>query len=251
MANTDQAGEPSMEDILASIRKIISDEDEADSANAANETTLADDDPVEDFDEADNDRAFEAAESDIFEKAEASADADVFETADADEGTADVFEMADDESVLALSMDAIVDTPDDDGADALDAAEEPDDLAAPAEDDLPLANITESMNGDIDFADEEPAPEPEPEPEPVVAAKAPEPEMPADGSILSNAANESVTAAFSNLANVMLSGNARTLEDLVKEMLRPMLKGWLDENLPPLVERLVRDEIERVSRARR
>jgi cell pole-organizing protein PopZ len=42
--------------------------------------------------------------------------------------------------------------------------------------------------------------------------------------------------------------NATTLEDLVKEMLRPMLKTWLDDNLPSMVERLVRAEIERVSR---
>ena len=46
----------------------------------------------------------------------------------------------------------------------------------------------------------------------------------------------------------MLSNNARTLEDLVKEMLRPMLKSWLDDNLPGLVERIVKAEIERVSR---
>ena len=44
--------------------------------------------------------------------------------------------------------------------------------------------------------------------------------------------------------------NDVTDEDLVKEMLRPMLKSWLDENLPPMVERLVRQEIERVSRGR-
>jgi cell pole-organizing protein PopZ len=44
--------------------------------------------------------------------------------------------------------------------------------------------------------------------------------------------------------------NARTLEDLVRDMLRPMLKSWLDENLPRVVERLVLAEIERVSRAR-
>jgi cell pole-organizing protein PopZ len=37
-----------------------------------------------------------------------------------------------------------------------------------------------------------------------------------------------------------------TLEDLVRVTLRPLLKEWLDENLPPLVERLVRVEIERV-----
>ena len=41
-----------------------------------------------------------------------------------------------------------------------------------------------------------------------------------------------------------------TLEDLVRELLRPMLKTWLDDNLPNLVERLVRAEIERVSRGR-
>ena len=48
----------------------------------------------------------------------------------------------------------------------------------------------------------------------------------------------------------MLVQNARTLEDLVREMLRPMLKSWLDDNLPGMVERLVRAEIERVSRGR-
>jgi cell pole-organizing protein PopZ len=48
----------------------------------------------------------------------------------------------------------------------------------------------------------------------------------------------------------VLVQNARTLEDLVKEMLQPLLKSWLDDNLPGLVERLVRAEIERVSRGR-
>lgn len=37
-----------------------------------------------------------------------------------------------------------------------------------------------------------------------------------------------------------------TLEDIVREEIRPMLKAWLDQNLPPLVERLVSAEIERV-----
>ena len=60
-----------------------------------------------------------------------------------------------------------------------------------------------------------------------------------------------VESAFNTLAHTVLSNNARTLEDLVKEMLRPMLKSWLDDNLPSLVERMVREEIERVSRGRR
>ena len=59
-----------------------------------------------------------------------------------------------------------------------------------------------------------------------------------------------VDSAFSTLAHTVLSNNARTLEDLVKEMLRPMLKSWLDDNLPGLVERIVKAEIERVSRGR-
>jgi cell pole-organizing protein PopZ len=59
-----------------------------------------------------------------------------------------------------------------------------------------------------------------------------------------------VESAFNTLAHTVLSHNARTLEDLVREMLRPMLKSWLDDNLPSLVERIVRAEIERVSRGR-
>lgn len=41
------------------------------------------------------------------------------------------------------------------------------------------------------------------------------------------------------------------LNEIVRDMLRPMLKGWLDDNLPVLVERLVRAEIERVARGGR
>jgi uncharacterized protein len=68
--------------------------------------------------------------------------------------------------------------------------------------------------------------------------------------ILSRSTVSSVESAFNSLANTVLSNNARTLEDLVKEMLRPMLKSWLDDNLPGLVERIVKAEIERVSRGR-
>jgi cell pole-organizing protein PopZ len=68
--------------------------------------------------------------------------------------------------------------------------------------------------------------------------------------ILSHSTVSAVESAFNTLANTVLSNNARTLEDLVKEMLRPMLKSWLDDNLPGLVERIVKAEIERVSRGR-
>jgi len=72
----------------------------------------------------------------------------------------------------------------------------------------------------------------------------------ASAQILSRSTVSAVESAFNSLAHTVLSQNARTLEDLVKEMLRPMLKSWLDDNLPGLVERIVKAEIERVSRGR-
>ncbi|MBN9018695.1 MAG: DUF2497 domain-containing protein [Rhizobiales bacterium] len=70
--------------------------------------------------------------------------------------------------------------------------------------------------------------------------------------LLSPGADAAIHAAFGSLSGAAPAapGSARTLEDITKELLRPMLKAWLDSNLPPLVERLVRDEIERVSRGR-
>jgi len=68
--------------------------------------------------------------------------------------------------------------------------------------------------------------------------------------LISNVTSAAVDSAFNSLAQTVLMQNARTLEDLVREMLRPMLKTWLDDNLPGMVERLVRSEIERVSRGR-
>jgi cell pole-organizing protein PopZ len=68
--------------------------------------------------------------------------------------------------------------------------------------------------------------------------------------LLSRSASVAVDSAFASLTHTVLTQNARTLDDLVKDMLRPMLKAWLDDNLPSLVERLVRAEIERVSRGR-
>jgi uncharacterized protein len=70
------------------------------------------------------------------------------------------------------------------------------------------------------------------------------------GRLISRETSAAVDSAFNALAQTVLVQNARTLEDLVREMLRPMLKTWLDDNLPGTVERLVRAEIERVSRGR-
>src|SRR5438105_2348237 len=85
----------------------------------------------------------------------------------------------------------------------------------------------------------------------VAAPPRPAPPRPAPpAAILCRTTVSAVESAFNTLAHTVLSNNARTLEDLVKEMLRPMLKSWLDDNLPGLVERIVKAEIERVSRGR-
>ena len=106
---------------------------------------------------------------------------------------------------------------------------------------------TIDSSSDVVFADRAPEPPPrtvEEAPQPRLAA--PEPER----TLISNATAAAVDSAFNTLAHTVLGQNARTLEDLVKEMLRPLLKSWLDDNLPSLVERIVRTEIERVSRGK-
>lgn len=165
-------------------------------------------------------------------------------------------------------------------APAPEAAPEPEPLAAIDDDVLDLGAEAALIAAPV------PAPEPHPEPAPsqveisddsdvafveeppVIAAAAPPPPAPEPipaapaqmtsaapavdmASLLSDQASSVVTNAFGQLASTVLSNNARTLEDLVKDMLKPMLKTWLDDNLPTMVERLVRAEIERVARGGR
>jgi cell pole-organizing protein PopZ len=66
--------------------------------------------------------------------------------------------------------------------------------------------------------------------------------------LLSRMAEASVCETFGRLNAIRAPSQSPTVEDLMKEMLRPMLKAWLDDNLPALVERLVQAEIERVTR---
>jgi uncharacterized protein len=67
--------------------------------------------------------------------------------------------------------------------------------------------------------------------------------------LISREANNAVQAALNALQRTIVH-NSQTLDDLVREMLRPILKVWLDDNLPGMVERLVRTEIERISSPR-
>ncbi len=93
----------------------------------------------------------------------------------------------------------------------------------------------------------EPATPPEPAPE-TVAVLSPEP---GPEPLVSSEARATIETSFHALSASVFMQNAGLVEGLARDMLRPMLKSWLDDNLPGIVERLVRQEIERVARGGR
>jgi cell pole-organizing protein PopZ len=106
--------------------------------------------------------------------------------------------------------------------------------------------LTEDMMVAPPPAMEAPPPAPAPAPPPPAAAPVPD-------SLLAPAVAAAATASVSRLLNTVASerGAAITrggpsIEDVVREEIRPLLKSWLDQHLPGIVERLVRAEIERL-----
>jgi len=213
MADDKQAEqEQSMEEILASIRKIISEDEEHDAVAEPDE-----DDDILDLGEPLPDDDFAAAPV-----------------------------AADDEDEPAAE--APVDmTSDDDDADELIV----EDIAEPEDEPAP--------EPEPEF---EPEPEPVPVPEPALQS-APEPEpafepepAPAGDGLLSPESAALTAAALASLrgggvSGEMSIGGDNSLEGLVRELLRPMLKQWLDVHLPSMVENLVREEIRRLQRGGR
>jgi len=133
-------------------------------------------------------------------------------------------------------------------ADVLDLTEA---MAAPPPSNVATSFRTIDAASDVIFTDRTTDTPSEPAYRPIDdTLRQPMPGSGFDHGLISNATMSAVDSAFNSLAHTVLGNNARTLEDLVKEMLRPMLKGWLDDNLPNMVERIVRAEIERVSRGR-
>lgn len=110
---------------------------------------------------------------------------------------------------------------------------------------------------------------PPPRPAPVQAAPQPEPNfatedvemirknvaeaMADDDSIIAEQTAVAASKAFLNLSQTVQvsDGRGRTLEDMVVEMLKPMIKDWLDANLPQIVEEKVEEEVQRLARRRR
>lgn len=232
--------EPSIEEILASIRKIISEDDEQDG-----EKKSADPDDVQAVDGVEGDTPEDEISREDMEAALASAD-------DEDNDGADDTSVDEDADVAAA-------TDDDEAGDVIE-------LTEMVQDDGSVV----SLAGEEEAAGA-PEPEPEPAPESGPAPKSePEPApASAPAASLDDVASEALvsagaaavaSSAFARLGaqsapkseglGTMPVGTA-TVEDIVRELLRPMLKEWLDSNLAPMVERIVQEEVERVSRRMR
>lgn len=133
----------------------------------------------------------------------------------------------------------------------------PDDIAFVGDDEDDISGVETSLDDaveQVDLADLDAAAEVDAQPEPTAVESAlPDPTLTEDMTeqLLEPTTQAAASSAFSQLDALALSSDGRTVEDLIRELLRPMLKGWLDENLPGVVEKLVQREIERVSRGKR
>jgi cell pole-organizing protein PopZ len=243
--NKPAAKEPSMDEILSSIRQIIADDDAAGtprrpSAQAAPPPMQAA--PARALNEHDD---------------------------------RDLSDMLDDIEPLALSASQIVEQGDDVGGfsfDSILADTEDTDAVAPGL--VEAEDVTFDVDDDLPSFDPAPArepvappkrapepepmafamPEPEAEPEPVVtasrAAPLPDPTLTEEiaDQLLEPATRAAVRGSIGKLSALGIGNPALTIEAMMRDMLRPMLKEWLDENLPSVVERMVEKEISRVSR---
>jgi uncharacterized protein len=228
MSQAAKAQEPSMEEILASIRRIIADDD-------ASKPTKTSEQPV---------LAPPAAVAPAPQPPPANSQSDV-DAVLAELEAAQPEPKAEPPKPAQSKPPQSKSTP---GGEVLDLTE-----AMTASPPPPPSPNFRTIDGtdDVVFTDRalekpaamEPPPAPEPPPRPYTQPRI-------DSGLLSNSTAAAVDSAFNTLASTVLGQNARTLEDLVKEMLKPMLKTWLDDNLPGLVERIVRAEIERVSRGK-
>jgi hypothetical protein len=223
MTQPAKAQEPSMEEILASIRRIIADDDTTKSPQAASapESPAAQPAPIPAVPPRNPATRPTLVEPNAFDPpppppAAPPEPAPVPPTHGAGDDVApDILELTE-------SMTAAV----------------PESSAPGPEMEAPPAAQFRTIDGSSDISfDDAPSPPPR-------ALRDLQPQL------LSRETSSAVDSAFNTLAQTVLVQNARTLEDLVREMLRPMLKSWLDENLPGMVERLVRAEIERVARGR-
>lgn len=226
MSNTDQVPEPSMEEILSSIRRIISDDGDGDSSEGDAST------------EKPEETAAPQAEDDVKAKEPSPEKTDSPEPeAKKEPEAADPEPVEDEDDIFELTNVVEVEVEEvpsaDDELDLGEIGTKIVDSGADVDDDIDFVNVDEA----------------EPEPEPVAEVAAPAETDIADR-LVSDGVGKAAAASFGDLATTLLSrgDSASTVEELIQEMLRPLLKDWLDTNLPNIVEKLVGEEIERIAR---
>ena len=215
--------EPSIEEILSSIRDIISEDDEPDTNEAPKKAEPAQEKPapapapaMDDNDDEDDDIL------------------DLMDVVDDEGGIDDEEEEIEDDE----SIDGFVDEEDDD-ADPLEGIN----LAHPTEDTL---EVTDLEVEDEVVEEEIMVEEVEEVYTPQSTAEVADP----DENLVDTVTEMATVGALAKLAeNIAISRKAHgtTLEDIVTDLLRPLIKDWLDDNLPDLIERMVSKELERLA----
>jgi uncharacterized protein len=204
-----QAQEPTMEEILASIRRIISENDDPAAAAAQAKMPAGQATPPQ------------------------PADSGVLELTDMVEADGKVVNIAAAKGAAAIN---IPEPP---------AKEEFPTMADPSPEPAPMPQPADMRADDVELtATEQPASAESDTDEVLVAAGTAAASTAASAALAQELNRKGGSAGVGALS----IGSGRTLEDLVKEMIRPMLREWLDANLPGLVERMVKREIERMVR---
>lgn len=215
--NKPAAKEPTMDEILSSIRQIIADDDAAPMPGPRSGA----------LPQAAEEQAFDDADNETDDESALGAGA-----ADMEDSAADMDEADAASEMLELSEAQIIETTD---ADSLsDDGEGQPEFVVP--DDIGFETRAEDERVDMSSA--------APMPDPTLSEELSE-------RLVDTTAQAAVNHAFSRLGTLALGSQGVTIEALIREMLKPMLKEWLDENLPSVVERLVEKEIERISRGGR
>lgn len=216
--------EPSMEEILSSIRRIIADE-EAEGADDANATEDAGSDATQ-------------AGAETFD-----GDEEPFDDPDEDDEADDVLELT---RVVRESGEVVDLRPeiadegrfDDDGSEAAEDQEEA--LLTPP-DDVPTTEPATIADQHINREDRAAVHSKQSDADELISMGA---ASAASGSIAKLASAFQRTPAEESIADA----DGRTIEQFAEDMLRPMLKEWLDENLPSMIERIVEREIRKIAR---
>ncbi|MBB3989879.1 DUF2497 domain-containing protein [Croceicoccus naphthovorans] len=227
-------GEPSVEDILRSIKQVISREDEAGSSGPGPLPSLSGGSPF-------TRNPLHAPPARPVPANEQPAQDDVYDLGGADTVDAEPVSLPAAFAAAQDDFDEAQEEPFVEGpkgfAEDMSAEpvfEAPDTEPEPAFEPEPVAEVAPQP-------EPEPNPKPEPDPEP-----APEPE-----GLIATAAATAMRAQLASLsahaAAPAPAAPANPLEDMVRDMLRPMLKEWLDANLTGIIERMVQDEIARIT----